>query len=460
MFNLHWADKAIVLVYFIILWVVGVSKKSKDEEGYILAGRTLTMPAFVATLVATWYGGVLGVGEFYHRFGLSTWLLQGLPYYLFAVLFAFFLVDKVRQDEILTIPDRLYKHYGRSTSMIGSILIFLHSIPATKVLMLGVIFQLVFGCPLPLAVILGTFFSMIYVFFGGFRSVVKTDKIQLILMVISCLIIMPAALKAVGGFSSLAAALPAKHPSLTGGHRLSYILVWFSFALWTLIAPSFHQRCYAARTSQTAKKGIMISLVFWVVLDALLATTGLCSRVLLPTIDPVQAYPVLADKLLPPIIKGIFFAGVFSFIMAALDSHYHIGSVTLAYDIMGRKNKEKGFPFKLGLLVTAGLAIILALFFPSVVKLWYLIYTVTVPALLLPVLLSYFPAWRLEGFQTLVMMVSGGGIAILWLILSREGNYPANVEPFFAGLIASGTWYLIGKIMQRKDDEPAISKLQ
>ena len=58
---------------------------------YLVAGRRLTLPAFVATLVSTWYGGILGVGEYAWRHGLSNWLVFGVPYYLYAAVFAFLL---------------------------------------------------------------------------------------------------------------------------------------------------------------------------------------------------------------------------------------------------------------------------------------------------------------------------------------------------------------------------------
>jgi SSS family solute:Na+ symporter len=72
-----------------------------------VAGRTLTLPAFVATLVATWYGGILGVGEFAYTSGLATWTVFGLPYYVYAVVYALFLAHRVRGAARLTIPDTL-----------------------------------------------------------------------------------------------------------------------------------------------------------------------------------------------------------------------------------------------------------------------------------------------------------------------------------------------------------------
>ena len=54
-------------------------RREESHEGWILAGRTLTLPLFVATLVPTFYGGVLGIGEFTWTAGLSNWTVMALP---------------------------------------------------------------------------------------------------------------------------------------------------------------------------------------------------------------------------------------------------------------------------------------------------------------------------------------------------------------------------------------------
>jgi SSS family solute:Na+ symporter len=91
----------------------------------LLAGRTVTLPAFVATLVSTWYGGILGIGEYAYLNGISNWVLFGLPYYFFALLFALFLAKRVRASRLVTIPDKLYQTYDLKTSLLGGLLTFL-----------------------------------------------------------------------------------------------------------------------------------------------------------------------------------------------------------------------------------------------------------------------------------------------------------------------------------------------
>jgi len=91
------ADLVIIVAYFGIVLYIGfvvARRKEKSTENstaeFILAGRKLTLPLFVATLVATWYGSILGVGEFVFNSGIVAWVCFGLPYYISAVIFAIF----------------------------------------------------------------------------------------------------------------------------------------------------------------------------------------------------------------------------------------------------------------------------------------------------------------------------------------------------------------------------------
>ena len=70
---------------------------SAGEADYLVAGRRLTLPGFVASLVTTWYGGILGVGEYGWSYGISSWLVFGVPYYLWAGVFALVLARRARR---------------------------------------------------------------------------------------------------------------------------------------------------------------------------------------------------------------------------------------------------------------------------------------------------------------------------------------------------------------------------
>src|SRR6266540_1942979 len=74
-------DILLLAAYFVSTLIIGFWKRRKSTEDYLIASRSLSLPVFVATLVATWYGGILAVGEFTYQYGLANWTTQGLPYY-------------------------------------------------------------------------------------------------------------------------------------------------------------------------------------------------------------------------------------------------------------------------------------------------------------------------------------------------------------------------------------------
>jgi SSS family solute:Na+ symporter len=197
-------DYWLIVAYLALLFVLGFIKRLRKDSSaakMIVGGRLLTLPAFVASLVSTWYGGILGVGEYTYRFGLSNWLVFGLPYYLAAFLFALFLARRARQTELLTIPDRLASAYGNRTAVAGSVIIFLMTVPAAYVLMLGVLAEQLFGWPFWVGVVAGSLASVVYVYTGGFGSVVRTDLFQFVLMFAGFVVLLAVLVSTYGGYN-------------------------------------------------------------------------------------------------------------------------------------------------------------------------------------------------------------------------------------------------------------------
>ena len=148
-------DIVSVLSYIILLLYFGFRffRRAEDDssEEYLLANRSLSLPAFVATLVTTWYGGILGVGEFTYLYGLSSWVVFGLPYYFFAFLFAIILSKRIRASGQTTIPDIFYTFYGRKNGILASLFLLFMTSPAPYILMAAFLFQLLFNIHLSLS---------------------------------------------------------------------------------------------------------------------------------------------------------------------------------------------------------------------------------------------------------------------------------------------------------------------
>ncbi len=445
---MHTLDYVIIIFYLGALLYLGLIRRLRGDcsaGDLIVGGRMLTLPAFVASLVSTWYGGILGVGEFSYLHGLSNWLVFGVPYYAAALIFALFLAKRARESEVLTIPDRLAQAYDNKTALVGSVIIYFMTVPAAYILMLGVLGEYLFGWPFWLGVLLGTLFSIIYVFMGGFQSVIRTDVFQFSLMFLGFAALLLILAFKYGGLSFLTEAVPATHFTWHGGNSGWYVAIWYFIALATLIEPAFFQRCYAARTASTARKGILVSVACWAVFDFMTTFTGLYARAILPDLaDPVGSYPALAMQILPAGLLGIFALALLSTAMSTVDSYSFIAASTFGNDIAGRLLKLNDRDIvsftRLGLVISALLAVMVALFFRSVVDIWHAFGSVGTPALLIPVFFGFVGKRRLPPRWALTSMILSGGLSAVWLAagyMRGDSAYWFGVQPIFPGLLVS-----------------------
>ncbi len=427
--------------------------RAEGEQDYLLAGRSLTLPAFIATTVSSWYGGILGVGEYSYDYGIANWLVFGLPYYLYALIFALFIARRARRSQVLTVPDQLRKRYGPTVAVLGSAVLFLMTAPAAYVLALGVLLSYITGLPLLPALLIGTVFSLAYVFRGGLRGVVFTDKVQFLLMFIGFAMLLPAAAVKLGGFAWLKGQLPAGHLAPMGGQGFQAIAVWYFIASATLVEPAFYQRCFAAKDENTARRGLLISILFWILFDFMTTFTGLYARAALPGLAEAGglgaqgAYPALAELVLPPAAASLFMVGLLATVMSTIDSYGFLAAVTFGRDIVWRLRGSRGDSgrySRMGIWVTGALSLGLALWRESIVGLWHDLGSVGTPVLLFPLALSFGRREAHRGW-ILAAMIAGGGISLVWLIIEKTtGTYPLGLRPIFPGLLSSGVLSLIG----------------
>ncbi|MCF8241844.1 MAG: sodium:solute symporter family protein [Melioribacteraceae bacterium] len=439
-------DIFIIIGFFVTVLFIGFySGRNSDgtAEGYLLSGRKVGLFLFILTNVATWYGGILGVGEFTYRYGILSWVTQGLPYYVFAIIFAFLFAGKIRSASLFTIPDKIEEIYGRRVSAFSAVLIFLLVSPAPYLLMLGSLISLIFEINIFYGLLIGLAAAVVYLFKAGYSSDLATDAFEFFVMFIGFIIIVFLAISNFGGAEYLVENLPDSHLSLTGDASPTFIIIWFLIAMWTFTDPGFHQRCYAAKSASIAKWGIIISVAFWALFDFLTTTTGLFARASLPDIsNPVLSFPLLAETVLGPGLKGVFYAAMFATILSTLNSFLFISGTTFGRDFIDRSVKntdEKKLIFytRIGLGAASVIAFLLAYFIQSVIDLWYSIGSLCIPGILLLVMSAYYEKFRIPKTIALIELISAVGASLIWMII-KENFYVGSlsvVEPMIFGLV-------------------------
>jgi SSS family solute:Na+ symporter len=448
------APTAVLLAaYAVSLLALSAGRRAGGDVEYLLAGRRLTLPGFVATLVTTWYGGILVIGEYSFNNGISTWLVFGVPYYVAAILFAVVLAPRLRRTEAMSIPDLLRAAYGDLAGHSGAVAIYLITLPLAYVLVLGMLLGDVTGWPVWAAMVVAAAFSALYVSFTGFKAVVRTDIFQFVLMYGGFLILLPVALDRVGGLSALWAAVPEGHRQWDGGLGWQPVVVWYFIALQTLVEPTFYQRVFAASSPRTARRGILVSVLLWAVFDFLTVFSGLAARVLLPDLaSPPLAYPALADAVLPPWLAAVFTVGLFAIVMSTLDSYLFLAAATLGHDFPGKARgpRREHQRTRLALFASAALSVGGALLFTSAVEIWKHVGSIVISTLLLPVLTVHLrPSLRFSPRVAVLAMAAAAAVSTTWIAFSHAGSYPLNIEPLFVALAASGACWIVNLLYRR-----------
>ena len=380
----------------------------------------------------------------------------------------YFLRKKSVQQIFLQFPINLSRRTDKRTAIAGGILTFFLVTPAAYVLMLGILAQLIFGIDLTLCIIITTFLTVVYLYKGGFRSDVWANVFEFVMMFLGFALVMVFSYSKFGGLDFIRAHVPPLHLTWHGGNSMEFIAVWFFIALWTLVDPAFHQRCYAAKDGKTAQRGILVSIVFWFIFDFMTSVAGLYARASLPPLaQPMYSYPLLAEVTLPSFAKGMFYIGMLATIMSTLSSLTLISAITVGKDIVGRwKNAAHDSDIvqrwtKIGLVFSALFSIILAISVPSVVSIWYTIGTCIIPGLLIPVLACYFDRLRISAMYAFGAMVNGWFIATASLIFGHiymHNGVPAywfGIEPMYPGLFMALFWWGLGKLETKNDNQSA-----
>lgn len=462
MASFSFLDSMVIIAFFAIILIIGFisSRKSgSDSEDYLLSGRKIGLLLFVTTNVSTWYGGILGVGEFTYKYGLLNWVTQCLPYYIFALIFGLFFAKRIRRAKVFSIPDKIEKTYGKETSILSAIIVFILLSPAPYLLMTGNLLYFLFDIDIIIALIISAAISTAYLFKGGFRANIYVDLFQFFIMFTGFFVATFLAYNKFGGLEYLRANLPETHLTPTGGAPAAYIIVWFLIALWTFIDPGFHQRCSSAKNESVASRGIIISIFFWILFDLLTTTVGLFSRAVLGDIpDPTLAFPLFADLGLNSGIKGLFIAGLFATIISTLISFTFLSGAIFGRDIIyrlrGDQDEENVKKYSnYGIIAASVLSIALSIAIPSVIELWYSIGSLFIPSIFFITISSYFERIKIPHKIAVYEIIIPFLLSLTWLIV-REKYFNASslyfIEPMIIGLTAAFIIHAIGMISVKR----------
>ena len=410
-------DYVIIALYLSGMVGVGLwfAKKHTDFDDFFLAGRSLTTPLLITTLISTYYGIDVLFGDSQLGFtdGVVAWFGYARPTYAFFLIAAFLLAQRLREENFKSLPDILDKYYGKKTRYVGAVTSFIYSLPALSLYGFGMLGDVILGWkPIVGMLVLGGI-ALVYTLTGGFWAVVLTDSIQFVMMCVVLAFAFPFAMNLIGGFDSMINTLEPSYFDTMGDLSIWLIVIYASTGLSILVEPTFYQRIFAAKSYKSVRNALIIGIFIWgsydwmITILAMSAKVGVLKGLLPGDVAPDAALLTIMVAALPAGALGLFIAGVLSTEMSTLDSYCLVAGGNVAYDIYKPALKPDATDTELikttryGILLSWFLGFAMAVSFEQMLGLWVFLASILISSTLAPILLGiYIPNFRrpLAGF--------------------------------------------------------------
>ncbi|MBN2307686.1 MAG: sodium:solute symporter family protein [Candidatus Hydrogenedentes bacterium] len=329
-------DWLTLFAYLIGITAIGVwtARKVKDTADFFIGGRRFgkAFMVFFAFGAGTNGNQAVAVAAKTYSNGLSGIWYQFL--WLFATPFYWIIAPVFRRMRAVTTGDFFQYRYGGYTDALYAIFGPLQLVVNIGVMLVGsgAVIEAISGGAISKEFAIGvmTALFVIYGVAGGLAAAIVTDFVQGILTVLLSFMLLPFALKAVGGFTGLHAGItdPGMFSLVDPGEiNLFHIIMFATNALVGIVVqPHIMGVCAGGRNEMDGRVGFAGGNLLKRVCTVAWMLTGLCAVVMYTHLEPGEAdlvYGKMANDLLPkvmPGLVGLFLAALLASLMSSCDA--------------------------------------------------------------------------------------------------------------------------------------------
>lgn len=422
-------------------WALALSERATGESAWCLLG--LTGFAYSAGLSSVWIalGCVMGI--------IVSWLWLAREF------------QRARDRyDALTLPDYLatrYAEHGTFIRWFSSIIIifFFLLYVAAQFSGGGKTLNITFGIPTSAGILISAAIVILYSMAGGFFSVVWTDVIQAILMIVTLVVTPIIALIAIArGGLSIGTALASAGPGMDSfagtmtGFAIGLLIInnfsWFFGYLGG--QPQLNARWMAMKNEKDVRRSAWIAIIWTVLAYTGAIFIGLCAITLYgPGAVPnsEQILPFMLMKLMPPWMAGILLAGAVAAMMSTADSQLLIVTSSVSEDVihkaLNRRVDDRTLVIisRVTILVTGCIALIIAFSSKSLVYTLVHFAWAGIGCSFSPVVILSFFWKRFNSKGVIASLVSGFIVTLVWMTPGLDKAISATFVTFCVSMIAA-----------------------
>ena len=349
----------IVIYILLSLFVAYLSRvgPSLTMSDYFLGGRRMggvvsalsysatTYSAFMMVGLAglTYRGGVGALGfEIIYFAGVSLVAIFGPRFWAVGHKYGF-----------VTPYEMLGNRYGnRWVAVAAGLVSLVFLIPYSAVQLAGVGYLLAGmtdgGIPFGIGILVATALAIIFSYIAGIRSVMWTDSLQAVVMIVAAVLVTGLVVYKLGGFTMMFGTIAETRPEMLrvpGAGFFSFTtflgltLPWMFFSISN---PQVSQRLFMPASLSALRRMLLIFLCFGLVYTLVSVIWGFAALVAFPNLDhpDLATSMLLSSDLVPPVLGVIVMVGIIAAAVSTIDSILLTLSSIFARDVYGNLSKN------------------------------------------------------------------------------------------------------------------------
>jgi SSS family solute:Na+ symporter len=344
-------DVIFVLLYLAIIagvsvWSIRKSKASPSD--YFLANRNLGWWVIGASILASNVGSEHIVGL--AGSGATSGLVLGhyeLHSYIILIL-GWVFVPFYMRSMVYTMPEFLERRFNAKARRLLSIIQLLSYVIAKASVTISagaLVFNAFLGVDFWTGAIILVVVTGVYTILGGLHTVMYTEAIQAIVLLLGSAVLMVMGLNKVGGWNNMIASVPKEQLNMfrpLSDPEFPWAGILFAspiVGIWYWCTDQhIVQRCLAGKNEKEARRGTIFAaylklMPFFIFLIPGIIAMAMINQGTLVLEDRNAAFPTLVKEIMPVGLRGLLAGGLLAALMSSLASVYNACSTLYTMDI-------------------------------------------------------------------------------------------------------------------------------
>lgn len=435
---------------------LGLGRYVSGASDFFVARRSLGAGLLFATMLAAniGAGSTVGATSLGYRIGVAAWWWVGSAA-IGSFLLAWWVGPAMRRiaaaHDLRTVGDYLEHRFDRRVRATVTSLLWFGSlfILASQLIAIGWILNVVTGLPRAAGCAIGGVVIATYFSAGGLLTSSWVNAVQLAVKLGGFALAVPLAVAGAGGWGALARVRAGDTAYWTfwgdGTPALAYLALLVPAFI---VSPGLLQKIYGARDDRAVRVGVGLNAMGLLLFASVPAILGIIAQARFPDLANADlALPTILMRGLPTAVGALGLAAVFSAEVSAADAVLFMLTTSLSQDLYKRFIRPGASDERLlGVarrtsMVSAALAIGLAITSASVIDTLTIFYALLGVSLFVPILAGLYSP-RTSAAGALAAIGAGVG-AMLAITAATAGAGFGLLTPSLGGLLAATTAWLI-----------------